>query len=226
MRYHIITIFPELFDSFLATSLLAKALDKWLLDFSFINPRDFCLDKQRQVDDTLYWWWAGLLIKAQPIIDAIKSVMHTVNPASCAVIMPEPSEHIFCQNDAHKWTDKYTDIIFVCGRYEWIDHRVEMWCWQVFWHDFYKVSLGQFVTLGGEVPSMVMIETMSRLLPGVINDELSRKDESYRPEKWGNNIEYPHYTRPEVVEWMRVPEVLLSGHHKKIDEWRQWLQKS
>lgn len=220
MRYHIISIFPEVFESFVTTSLLAKWREKGLIDFVFVNPRDFCQDRQRQVDDQIYGWGAGLLMKAQPIIDAIKSVMRTVDPVSCAVIMPEPSEHVFCQQDAHEWTEKYTDIVFVCGRYEWIDHRVEMRCGQVFGQDFYKVSLGQFVTLGGEVPVMLMIETLSRLLPGVINDELSRKDESYRPEKWGKNIEYPHYTRPEEVEWMRVPEVLLSGHHKKIEEWR------
>lgn len=225
MRYHIITLFPELFESFLTTSLLAKAREKGLIEFIFVNPRDFCIDKQRQVDDEIYGWWAGLLIKAQPVIDALKQVMQVVDPAHCAVIMPEPSEHLFCQRDAHEWTKKYTDIVFICWRYEGIDHRVEMRCWQVFWEDFYKVSLGQFVTLGGEVPSMMIIEATARLLPWVINDAVSRQDESYRPELWWTNIEYPQYTRPEVVEWMRVPEVLLSGHHKKIDEWRQWWQK-
>jgi tRNA (guanine37-N1)-methyltransferase len=225
MRYHIITIFPELFETFLTTSLLAKAREKRLIDFVFINPRDFCTDKQRQVDDEIYWWWVGLLIKAQPVIDALKSVMHTLNPVSYAVVMPAPSTDYFWQQNAHQWTEKYTDLIFVCGRYEWIDHRVDLWCKQTFWDNFYKVSLGQFVTLGGEVPSMMIIEATARLLPWVINDQLSRQDESYRPEKWGTNIEYPQYTRPEEVEWMRVPEVLLSGHHANIDKRKKSLAK-
>lgn len=225
MRYYILSLFPEMFDSFLRTSLISKAREKWLIDFVFVNPRNFCTDKQRQVDDEIYGWWTGLLMKAQPIIDAVKFVMQSVDPASCAVVMPEPSEHYFVQHDAHQWTEKYTDIILICGRYEGIDHRVELRCGQVFWQDFYKVSLGQFVTLGGEVPSMIIIEATARLLPWVINDEMSRQDESYRPEQWGSNIEYPQYTRPEIVEWMRVPEILLSGHHKKIEERKKSLAK-
>lgn len=218
MHYYIITIFPELFDSFLSTSLLAKAREKKLIDVTFVNPRDFTVDKQRQVDDQVYGGGVGLLMKAQPIIDAIKSVMTLVSPSKTALILPEPSEHIFNQSDAHTWTNVYTDVILVCGRYEGIDHRVELWWKQVFGQDFYKVSLGQFVTLGGEVPSMMIIEATARLLPGVINDALSWQDESYRPEQNSANIEYPQYTRPEEVEWMRVPEVLLSGHHAKIAE--------
>lgn len=221
MRYHIITIFPEIFDSFVSTSLLAKARDKGLIDFFFINPRDFCTDKQRQVDDQIYGWGAGLLMKAQPVIDAIQSVMHQVTPSSCSLVLPEPSECCFEQSHAHIWTEKYTDIIFVCGRYEGIDHRVELWGKQVFWQDFYKLSLGKFVTLGGETPAMLMIEATARLLPWVINDECSRQDESYRPESGWTNIEYPQYTRPELVEGMSVPKVLLSGHHAEIQERRR-----
>ena len=217
MRYHIITIFPEIFDSFVATSLLAKAREKQLIDFSFITPRDFCTDKQRQVDDQIYGWGVWLLMKAPPIISAIQSVVASLwKDAKLAVIFPSPSLHYFDQWVAHTLTDTYTDIILLCGRYEWIDHRVELWCQKQFGQDFFKVSLGKFVTLWWEVPSMLIIETISRLIPGVIKEEESRQDESYRPDLGGENIEYPQYTRPEEVEWMSVPAVLLSGHHAEI----------
>lgn len=226
MRYHLVTLFPELFDSFVATSLLAKAREKKLIEFSLVNPRDFCLDKQRQVDDQIYGWWAWLLIKAQPVIDAIKFIVDQVAvKSSCGVVLLSPSRDYFDQAYAHRFVEKYTDIIFVCGRYEGIDHRVDLWCRSLFWDDFYKLSVGRFVTLGGEVPTMMMIETVARLLPWVINDETSRQDESYRPELGGNNIEYPQYTRPEEVEGMRVPDVLLSWHHAQIEERKMKHQK-
>ena len=221
MRYHIVSIFPEIFSSFFATSLLAKAIEKWLIHVEYINPRDFCTDPHRQIDDKVYGWWVGLLMKAQPIIDAIKSIMHHVTPSTCALVLPEPSPTYFTQRVAQDRSKTYDDIIFVCGRYEWIDHRVELRWEQVFWQDFYKLSLGQFVTLGGEVPTMMMIEATTRLLPEVIHDEQSRQDESYRPECGEPLLEYPQYTRPEYVEWMRVPDVLLSGHHQHIEERKQ-----
>lgn len=217
MRYHIITIFPEIFDSFIDTSLLAKAREKQLIDFFFINPRDFCTDRQRQIDDQIYGGGAWLLMKAPPIIAAIQAVRTWLDDsARMGVVLPSPSSTYFDQELTHTLTDSYTDLVFVCGRYEWIDHRVELWCQQEFGQHFYKVSLGKFVTLGGEVPSMVMIEAISRLIPWVIKEQISRQDESYRPEQGGENIEYPQYTRPEEVEGMRVPDILLSGHHAQI----------
>jgi tRNA (guanine37-N1)-methyltransferase len=117
--------------------------------------------------------------------------------------------------------DDYTDIILICGRYEGIDHRVELWCQQEFGNHFSKISLGQFVTLGGEIPTMTIIEATARLVPGVIKEELSRQEESYRPEQGGENIEYPQYTRPEEVEGLDVPDILLSGHHAEIEQWRK-----
>ncbi len=226
MHFHIITIFPEIFDSFVTTSLLAKAHEKQLIDFLFINPRDFCTDKQRQVDDQIYGWWAGLLMKAPPIIAALQSIVSWLQEhMKLAVVFPSPSSVYFDQSVAHTLTDEYTDIVFVCGRYEGIDHRVELWCQQQFGQHFYKISLGKFVTLGGEIPAMLMIETISRLIPWVIKEEVRRQDESYRPELGGENIEYPQYTRPELVEGMPVPEVLLSGHHAQIDSWRRQNQQ-
>lgn len=226
MRYYIITLFPEIFNSFLDTSLLAKAREKKLIDFFFINPRDFCTDKQRQVDDQIYGGGAWLLMKAPPIIVAIQTVVAGLHAsAQIAVVFPSPSSMYFDQELTHTLTDTYTDLIFLCGRYEWIDYRVELWCQEVFGQHFYKVSLGKFVTLGGEIPTMVMIEAISRLIPWVIKEQISRQDESYRPELGGENIEYPQYTRPEEVECMRVPEILLSGHHAHIAARRRQQQQ-
>lgn len=222
MRYHIISIFPELFNSFLETSLLAKAQEKWIIDFHLVNPRDFCTDKHKQIDDEPYGGGAGMLMKAQPIIDAIKSLQ--LQAAGAKLLLLAPSRLEFTQQLAHEYCE-VQDIVLICGRYEGIDHRVELRCQQEFGDSFSKISLGKFVTLGGEVPAMTIIEATARLIPGVIKEELSRQDESYRPEHWWENIEYPQYTRPESVEWFSVPEVLLSWHHAEIATWRrvQWL---
>jgi tRNA (guanine37-N1)-methyltransferase len=226
MHYHIITIFPELFASFLSTSLIAKAQEQWLLQFSLVNPRDFCRDVQKQVDDAMYGGGAGMLLKAQPIIDAIKSIIGDSSLSvdnsfrKRKVILPKPSTTLFTQTLAHTLAEETTDIILICGRYEGIDHRVDLRCKQVFGDDFLAVSLGQYVTMGGEVPSMLIVEAVSRLLPGVIKEADSRKFESYRPEHGGENIECPQYTRPEVVEGMSVPDVLLGGNHALIEQWR------
>ena len=226
MHYHIITIFPEIFESFLNTSLISKAQEKWLIQVSVINPRDFCTDKHQQIDDEIYGGGAGMLIKAEPIIESIKDTLsrfetQDLRLKKVKVVLLGPSKDIFTQETAHSLVDDYEHIIFICGRYEGIDHRVQLRCEKEFDDDFSVVSLGQFVTLGGEVPAMSMIEATARLIPWVIKEEVSRQDESYRPEQWMNNLEYPQYTRPEEIEWFSVPEVLLSGHHAEIEKWRE-----
>lgn len=219
MHYHIITIFPEIFDSFLSTSLIARAIEDKKIFVDRINPRDFCADKQRQIDDEPYGWGAGMLIKAQPLIDAIKSLDLTTKKTK--VILLSPSETIYNQSRAHEIVDEYTDLVLICGRYEWVDERVKDWCQREFDTNFTVVSLGQYVTMWWEVPAMIVLESTSRLISGVIQDVCSWKDESYRPEEWMNNLEYPQYTRPQEVEWFTVPEVLLSGHHEEIRKWRE-----
>lgn len=222
MQYHIITIFPDVFVSFLSTSLIAKAQDKKLISVALINPRDFCIDTQQQVDDEIYGWGHGLLLKAQPIIDAVRHIQSTLSDERrVKVALLWPSKEIFTQAVAHELVDAYTDIILICGRYEGVDHRVNLRCQQEFGDAFSVLSLGRFVTLGGEIPAMVMIEATARLLPGVIKETASRQQESYRPEQGLTNIEHPQYTRPDQVEWFTVPEVLLSGHHQKIEEWKE-----
>lgn len=226
MHYHIITLFPEIFESFLSTSLIAKAQEKRLISCTLVNPRDFCTDKHKQIDDDPYGGGAGMLMKAEPVIDAIKYILGDSrlrgnDESSTKVILLWPSKEVFNQKMAHVFVDDYTDIIFICGRYEGIDHRVELWCQREFGEDFCKISLGKFVTLGGEAPAMNIIEATARLVPWVIKEEASRQDESYRPEQGGENIEYPHYTRPAEVEGLSAPEVLLSGHHGEIKKWRE-----
>lgn len=220
MHIHLISIFPEIFDSFLSTSLIEKAQRSEKVEFSVYNPRDYTHDKHQQVDDEIYGWWAWLLMKAQPIIDILKKLENITKSPKTKIICLGPSKKIFNQSIAHTFAEEYKNLIFICGRYEWFDHRMVLRCQKSFWERFSVLSLGQFVTLGWEIPAMVMCEAVVRLLPWVISDPESWKDESYRPEQGLSNLEYPQYTRPSEVEWMEVPEVLLSGHHKKIQEWR------
>ncbi|USN56107.1 MAG: hypothetical protein H6765_05500 [Candidatus Peribacteria bacterium] len=150
-----------------------------MIDFHLVNPRDFCTDKHKQIDDEPYGGGAGMLMKAQPIIDAIKSLQ--LQAAGAKLLLLAPSRLEFTQQLAHEYCE-VQDIVLICGRYEGIDHRVELRCQQEFGDSFSKISLGKFVTLGGEVPAMTIIEATARLIPGVIKEELSRQDESYRPE--------------------------------------------
>jgi len=220
MHIHIVSLFPDIFTSFLQTSLIAKAQEKDVLHFSLINPRDFCADKHQQVDDTVYGGGAGMLIKAEPIIDAVNSVIDTAKNTSRAIVFPSPSKMVFAQKHAHVLA-KYDHLIFVCGRYEGIDYRREQYFQDKYPEQFFKLSLGQFITLGGETPTMVMLESITRLIPGVIKESGSREEESYSIKHGGANIEAPNYTKPETVHGYSVPEVLLSGDQKKIGEWKK-----
>ncbi len=223
MHLTYISIFPEIFESFTETSLIKKACDKGVLAFTVIDPRDFCYDKQKQVDDEIYGGWAGLLIKAQPIIDAVKLAVQRVSERSLQegrertyrILFVSPAQEVFAQNRAHNLSE-VDELIFVCGRYEWIDYRFELRAKEVFGEHFLKISLWKFVTLGGELPAMTMTEAIVRLLPDVIKEEQSRKDESYSTEMDMDNLEYPQYTRPDEVEGYGVPEVLLSWNHAQI----------
>lgn len=209
----------------MATSLVEKAQRSEKVKFFFHNPRDYTHDKHQQVDDEIYGWWAGLLMKAQPIIDILKKLEDITKSPKTKITCLGPSKKIFDQSTAHDYAGECENLIFICGRYEWFDHRMVTRCQKSFWERFSVISLGKFVTLWGETPAMVVCEAIVRLLPWVISDPESWKDESYRPEQWMNNLEYPQYTRPVAVEWMEVPEVLLSGHHKKIQNWREGKSK-
>lgn len=228
MKITYLTIFPELFDSFRSTTLISRAVSSRLLSFETINPRHFCDDRHRIVDDEIYGGGHGLLMKAPPIIAGIKHWIEKhksrIKNWKFLIIIPHPSQTVFNQTHAHQRSE-YSHLLFICGRYEGIDERVWMWLQKEYPNNCIKVSLWQFVTLGGELPAMTMTESIVRLIPGVINTEMSRVDESYSIVHNLENIEYPQYTRPETVEGMQVPAVLLSGNHKKIAEWKQEHQK-
>jgi tRNA (guanine37-N1)-methyltransferase len=202
-----------------------RAITDDFITVDFINPRDFCTDRHQQVDDEIYGGNTGLLIKAQPVIEAVESAIEQGNKiqqeeqkgSKFAVIYPSPSQTIFNQTHATSWGQEYDHLIFVCGRYEGIDHRFDLYMQDYYPEQFKRISLGQFVVFGGEAPSMVMIESIVRLLPGVITH--FPHEESYDVSQGLSNLEYPQYTRPQEVYGYIVPEVLLSGHHKNIQKW-------
>lgn len=243
MKFIFLTIFPDIYESFVWSSLIHKAVFDGLIDLQIVNIRDYVTgSKNKQVDDEIYWGGAGMLIKAQPVIDAIKDIFKHRRDAlvvcpndgiyKIKIIFVWPSEKVFDQQVAHDCAELYDEIIYICGRYEGIDHRVKLWCsdkmsedvsedvWRSIKIDFEVISLGQFVVLWGELPSMVMCEATARLIPWVIKEQISREEESYAVAKWMKNLEYPQYTRPQEVEWYQVPEILLSWHHKNIEKWR------
>ena len=228
MKIFFISIFPEIFDSFLDTSLIKKAKEKKILEFEIINPRDFCMDKHKQVDDEIYWWWAGMLMMAQPVIDAVNSAISKIWNWDFHIIFSSPSAQIWNQKYAYSFS-KCENLIFVCGRYEWIDYRFEQYFSDKYPENFSKISMWKFITLWWELPSMTMVESVVRLVPGVIKEESSRQDESYQITKNMENLEYPQYTRPQIVEWYEVPQVLMNWNHKEIEKRRtdfQWTIKN
>lgn len=222
MNIHIISIFPEIFDSFINTSLLKKAQKNKLLKIDFCNPRQFCTDKHQQIDDEIYWWWTWMLIKAEPIIDAVESIIKNnklVN-SDFKILFPSPTKEIFNQKSAYTYS-KQQHLIFVCWRYEWIDYRRELYMKEKYPKHFEKISLGQFILLWGEVATMTMIESISRLIPWVIKESESRQNESYNLKENLQNLEEPNYTRPESVKWFNVPTILLSWNSEQIIQWRK-----
>lgn len=222
MHIHIVTLFPELFESFVSTSLLKKAQEKWIIQINFCNPREFCNDKHQQIDDEIYWWWSWMLIKAEPVIDAVESIIQKNNlkDSDFKTIFPSPAEQIFTQKQSYQYS-KQEHLIFVCWRYEWIDYRRELYMQKHYPNQFEKISLWQFILLWWEVATMTMIESISRLIPWVIKESESWQNESYNLKNNMNNLEEPNYTRPEVVKWFEVPEVLLTWNSEEIKKWRK-----
>ncbi len=210
MNFHIMTLFPEMIEQGLSTSILGRARDKGLIDFEAVNIRDYSGDlKHHKVDDYTYGGGAGMLMQAQPIYDCYKAIEARIGDRKCRVIYVTPQGSAFTQQMAADFA-KEDDLVFLCGHYEGVDERVL----EEIVTDY--VSIGDYVLTGGELPAMVMIDAISRLVPGVLNN-----DESAMTESFGNGLlEYPQYSRPE--EWMgkKVPAILLSGDHKKVDEWR------
>ena len=222
MQIHIVSLFPEIFESFLNTSLIAKAQEKWILQFVLHNPREFCEDKHQQIDDQIYGWGDWMLIKAKPIVDCVEDIIEKNNllDKDFTILFPAPSEEVFNQKIAY-WLSKKEHVIIICWRYEGIDYRCEAYLKKKYSDNFRKISLGEFIVFWWETPSMVMIESIVRLIPWVIKEKGSWIDESYSMKDNMKNLEAPNYTRPLEVFWMKVPEELLSWDDDKVENWRQ-----
>ena len=204
MKIDILTLFPEMFDGFLNTSIIKRAIDDGHVNIQVHNFRDYSLDKHKRVDDYPYGGGAGMVLMCEPIFRAIE----TLKKEDTIVIMLTPSGIPFKQKIAIDLS-KQKHIILLCGHYEGFDERIRSIC------DM-EISIGDYVLTGGEVPAMVLVDSITRLLPGVINEE------SYTNDSFSTNLlDYPTYTKPRTYEGMDVPEVLINGNHKEIMEYRE-----
>ena len=209
MNFHILTLFPDMVMQGLSTSIIGKAKESGLISIEAINIRDFSQNKHKKVDDYPYGGGAGMLMQAQPVYDAWKSVADKIGHKPRTVYLT-PQGQTFSQPIA-KELAKEEDLVLLCGHYEGIDERVL----EEIVTDY--MSIGDYVLTGGELPAMVMVDSISRMVPGVLTNEESGSTESFE----GNLLEYPQYTRPEVWMEKSVPEVLLSGNEKNIRTWRK-----
>lgn len=207
-KIQIITLFPEMFDGVLNTSMLWKAQDVGAVEFRFINLRDFGLGPRKQVDDTPYGGGDGMLLKPEPLFAAIEAAKQ--NDPTAKVLLMTPRGQRWKQATAQAWAEEDRGLIFVCGRYEGYDERILALIDE-------QVSVGDYVLTGGELPAMTIIDSVVRLLPGVLGGETSAEIESFSD---GETLEFPQYTRPEEFRGMKVPEILLSGNHAAIAKWR------
>lgn len=205
MIFDVLTLFPEMVENYCHYSILKRAIDKNVLDVNTINPRDFTLDKHKKVDDTPYGGGAGMVMQADVVYDAYKSI----KDENAKVIYLTPQGKVLNQKKVEELS-KQEHLILLCGHYEGIDQRVIDKIVDE------EISIGNYVLTGGEIPAMVLIDSVSRYVDGVLS-EGSISEESFSQ----GILEYPQYTRPETFEGVRVPEILLSGHHKNIDKWRR-----
>lgn len=210
MRFHIMTLFPEIFHSYMNESIMKRAVEKGIIEVNIYNIRDFSDNKHKKVDDYPFGGGAGMVMTPQPIYDTYKHIIATYNINNPRVIYLTPKGKVYNQSIVKRMSVK-EDIILLCGHYEGIDERII----DLIVTD--EISIGDYVLTGGELPALIMIDSISRLIPGVLNQDESFEEESFKD----NLLEYPHYTRPRDFEGLKVPEVLLSGNHKKIDEWRR-----
>ncbi len=230
MTYHILTIFPDIFDSYFNETIIFRAREKKIISINPVDIRNFTTDKHRTVDDKPYGGGAGMVMKPEPIYKALASLKSKTKKRR--VVLLTPAGKKFDQRVARRLS-KYDELVFICGRYEGIDARIEKFTDE-------KISIGDYVLTGGELPAMVIIDAVTRLIPGVISGE-SLKEESFsfqkEPEIKNYKLkiinylmEYPQYTRPEIFEAngkkYKVPKILLSGDHKKIEEWRKGKMKN
>ena len=203
MNFHILTLFPEMVMGGLSTSITGRAMEKGIISVEAVNIRDYSKDKHRHVDDAPYGGGAGMVMQPEPICDAYEDLCARTGRRPRVIYMT-PQGRVFTQQIAEELA-KEEELVFLCGHYEGIDERA------------LELVATDYLSIGDYVLTMVMIDCISRLVPGVLNNEVSAEVESFHD----NLLEYPQYTRPEVFNGLAVPEVLLSGHHKNIEKWRR-----
>ena len=220
MQFYIMTLFPDMVMDGLNTSIIGRAIDKGLLDIEAVNIRDYAFNKHNSVDDYPYGGGAGMLMQAEPVYQCYEAVKKKIESKALSggpgtrksprVIYLSPQGKTFNQTMAEEFA-REEDLVFLCGHYEGIDERVL----DEVVTDY--VSIGDYVLTGGELPAMIMIDAISRLVPGVLHNDVSAEFESFQD----NLLEYPQYSRPEIWHDKQVPPVLLSGHHANIEKWRR-----
>lgn len=208
MRFDVFTLLPETFSPYLQASILQKAAERGLLEFQVHNIRDYTHDKHHTTDDMPYGGGGGMVMKPEPVFEAVESVLGM--PPACPVILLTPQGRVFNQQIAMELATQ-SQIALLCGRYEGVDERIR----EHLVSD--EISIGDYVLTGGELPALILIDAISRHVPGVLGDPTGAEDDSHT----GGLLEYPHYTRPPQFRGWGVPEVLLSGDHGKIARWRR-----
>ena len=209
MQFYIMTLFPEMVMGGLKTSIIGRAIKNELLSIEAINIRDYAFNKHNSVDDYPYGGGAGMLMQAEPVYQCYKALADRIGKRPRVVYL-SPQGQTFNQKMAEEFAEE-EELVFLCGHYEGIDERVL----EEIVTDY--VSIGDYVLTGGELPSMIMVDAISRLVPGVLHNDVSAEFESFQD----NLLEYPQYSRPETWHDKKVPEVLMSGHHANIEKWRR-----
>ncbi len=209
MKFYLASLFPEVFDQLLSSSMLLKAKKLGVFDYQFINIRDFGLGPRKQVDDVPYGGGDGMVLKPEPIITLIHQIK-TLEP-KLSVILPSPRGKTYLQSEAIRLSQSKTNYLIICPKYEGYDERITHYVDEVF-------SIGNYILTGGEIPAMIIVDSVIRLLPGVLGGESSSLDESFQLDD--KTKEYPQYTRPTEYDGLKVPDVLLSGDHQAINHWR------
>ena len=209
MNFHVLTLFPEMIMNGLETSILGRAAAKGIVSFEAVNIRDYTLERHGKVDDYPYGGGAGMVMQAEPIYRAYEALVEKIGKKPRVIYMT-PQGQTFNQSIAEDLA-KEEDLVFLCGHYEGVDERVL----EMIATDY--LSAGDYVLTGGELPAMMMIDCISRLVPGVLNNNVSAEFETFHD----NLLEYPQYTRPEVFMGKKVPDLLLSGHHANVEKWRR-----
>jgi tRNA (guanine37-N1)-methyltransferase len=217
MNFHIITIFPNIFDSYFSESIVKRAQEKKLVKIKILNLRDYTTDKHKTVDDTPYGGGAGMLLKIEPIYNCVKAIKIQISKSKAQIskktriILFSAKGKRYTQADAKRFA-KYENIIMICGRYEGVDERVAKYLADE------EISIGDYILTGGEIPAMSVVDSVARLIPSVLGNAESAKKESFSKKDY---LEHPHFTKPAEFKKWRVPEVLLGGNHKEIEEWRK-----